>query len=48
MSRLSTAPSAKNLQQMTPLNQCLAITDNLITLQLQALTWYLLATLIQT
>ena len=40
MSRLSTAPLAKNLQQVTPLTQCLVITDNLFTLQLQALTWY--------
>ena len=32
MSRLSTLPLAKNLQQVTPSNQCLVITDNLITL----------------
>ena len=32
MSRLSTLPSAKNLQQVTPSNQGLVITDNLITL----------------
>ena len=40
--KMNSAPSAKNLQQMTPTTRWLVITDNLITVQFQALTWYLL------